>query len=475
MLTALTVFSSLVAPPVAVAAGGPTTVRAYVNDRCIVADEPFVAPSLADRGDQQARLAPLAGIVVGKLAEALIKYAIGGASARLKKAGERSDTLYAYTRQANLYRADLQPRPAVRLNGDIGCMTVVAAQKFLPDGSDCTAAYQPKEMSAEQLRSPELEWKPLRADRSVENILRRANVCVDGKVDAIYEARFDFSADGTAYRLRSAGYRVNALQSGATKSAQRTVFYTLEIVQPGPSADAARQVLSTAWVQIGTVSGGAESDGSDVGETNWLKVPALSAEARRAYEERARLHLEVAAEIESSERALTRTRKVVEILEGRIAGSPTAMATALRRERDAELIRIEVLKAELDARRDEYASLPQDSLQLMPVTIQVGVTESRSEKAAYLALADVINSHSDELAVAASTRLASRDVAAPVPQTAIEAGTNVASARVAYYDALLERKLSTATGPNEQLEERVADAKLRYNLARRSAGLEAIP
>ena len=41
--------------------------------------------------------------------------------------------------------------------------------------------------------------------------MRRANVCVDGKAKAVYEARFEFSTDGTAYRLKDAGYRIESL------------------------------------------------------------------------------------------------------------------------------------------------------------------------------------------------------------------------------------------------------------------------
>lgn len=55
------------------------------------------------------------------------------------------------------------------------------------------------------------QWKTSRTDDSIENQLRRANVCVSGKPRAVYEARFEFSSDGTAYRLKDAGYRIESL------------------------------------------------------------------------------------------------------------------------------------------------------------------------------------------------------------------------------------------------------------------------
>ena len=74
------------------ASGGNVEVRAYVNDSCIVADEPYFVPETAVGGEQKARALPLLGIVVGKAAELLIKYLVGHATDRICTAGGRRDT-----------------------------------------------------------------------------------------------------------------------------------------------------------------------------------------------------------------------------------------------------------------------------------------------------------------------------------------------------------------------------------------------
>jgi hypothetical protein len=454
----------------------PVQVRTFVNDTCLVADEPYLAPQSATDEDQRARFAPLVGIVVGKLAEALIKYVASNASTRIKNVAGRKDTYYAYTREMNLFRVDLAPAPAVRLNGQLGCMTIVVARKFQPDKADCSASYVPKEITRETMAGPESEWKTSRSDDSVENQLRRANICVDGPATAVYEARFEFSPDGTAYRLKNAGYRVNSLATAVTKGTTHSVFYTLEISTPGQKNDQ-HDVISTAWVNVGPVSAGSRSDATDESPP-WLHVPAMSADARRAYEEQTRVHHEVAAEIDAAKRAIARNQHVVSELDARIATAPPEVADALRKEKVKDEVQIQVLEAEVDARVAEYQSLPQKSMEFMPVTIQVGITELRSEKASLVALADVINKHSGDVASVGgnlSASLVSRSVdpvqTAAIPVAAVD--SQLDSARAAYYDSLVEYK-SAGTADNAQAREKLADARLRYNQARRAVGLEAI-
>jgi hypothetical protein len=468
------------APPLLAADldSGPVQVRTFVNDSCLVADEPYLAPQSATSDDQRARFAPLVGIVVGKLAEALIKYVAGNASSRIKSAAGRKDTYYAYTREMNLFRVDLAPAPVVRLNGQLGCMTIVTARKFMPDKVDCSASYVPKEITRETMALPESEWKTSRSDDSVENQLRRANICVDGLAVAVYEARFEFSPDGTAYRLKNAGYRVNSLATAVTKGTTHSVFYTLEISTPGQKNDQ-HDVISTAWVNVGPISAGARSDATDESPP-WLHVPAMSADARRAYEEQTRVHHEVAAEIDAGKRSITRNQRVVSELDGRIASASPEVAEALKKEKVKDEVQIQVLEAEVDARTAEYQSLPQKPMEFMPVTIQVGITESRSEKASLVALADVINTHSSDVASAGgnlSASLLSRSVdpvqAGAVPRVA-DPDTQLDTARAAYYDTLVDYKAAAATSDGAQAREKLADARLRYNQARRAVGLEAI-
>ena len=268
----------------------------------------------------------------------LINHIVSGSSAHIKADAARKDTRYAMTREMNLYRAEFQPEPVVRLNARIGCMTIVAA-RFMPPTADCTAAYVPKQLTRETMKLPESEWKASRTDDSVENQLRRANVCVDGKARSVYEARFEFSQDGTAYRLRNAGYQIESLLTTQDKAATRSAFYTLEISQPGKTDQ--RETLSTAVVKLGTVSAGAHSAGSATDSPPWLNVPALSTEARRAYDDKTRVHQQVMGEIDALKRALTRNQRVLAGLDQRIAEASADVAGGLREERTKIAVQIQ--------------------------------------------------------------------------------------------------------------------------------------
>jgi hypothetical protein len=277
----------------AFAAKETVSVRAYVNDTCIIADEPFflpVAPPKDGSEQSTAKFLPLLGLVVGKLTELFINHEIQSSANRYKAGVARKDTRYAATKQMNLYRADFEPAPALAINAKLGCMTIVAAN-FKPDATECMAAYAPKELAKESVGLPQAEWKTTRTDDSIENQLRRANICVDGKTRAVYEARFEFSADGTAYRLKDAGYRIDSLLTTEKPGSTRTALYTLKI--SNPSATDQQEVLSSAWVNIGTVKAGSRSHGSGGGAAPWLRVPPLSIEARRNFDEKTKVHQQV--------------------------------------------------------------------------------------------------------------------------------------------------------------------------------------
>ncbi len=115
----------LQAAQAAQAAHDTIEVRAYANDACIVADEPFFLPVSKD--DQTAKFLPLLGLVIGKLAELFINHEIQASAERMKSGAVRKDTRYAAAKEMNLYRAEFVPAPAVRINARLGCLTVVAA------------------------------------------------------------------------------------------------------------------------------------------------------------------------------------------------------------------------------------------------------------------------------------------------------------------------------------------------------------
>lgn len=452
-------------------------VRAFVNDACIIADEPFFVPAGAASDQPNAKFLPLVGLVIGKLAELFINHEIQMSADRIKSGAARKDTHYAMVRQMNLYRADFEPAPNVGINAKLGCMTVVAAN-FQPDTADCTAQYVPKELARESVGAPRAQWKTSRSDDSMENQLRRGNVCVDGKARAVYEARFEFSSDGTAYRLKDAGYRIDSLLTTRDKGATRTALYTLKISSPGVTDQ--QEVLSSAWVNLGTVSAGARSAGSATAAAPWLRVPPLSVEARRLYEEKSKTQQQVTGEIEALKRAITRNQRVLAGLDQRIATASAEVATGLKQERTRAAVQYQAQLAELDARNAEYQDLPHEPLELMPVTIEVAVTETVSEKKAQLALADLIGSNRDVVGGAvgnAATGLISRSVSAgdiiTEPDAAAPA-SELERARLHYFDVWAEVQTNSAGASSEELQSRLAVARAAYNAARRAAGLEQI-
>jgi hypothetical protein len=128
------------------------------------------------------------------------------------------------------------------------------------------------------------------------------------------------------------------------------------------------------------------------------------------------------------------------------------------------------LEAELSARRAEYAALPHVEQDFMPVAIEVGLTESRSEKPALLALAGVMQQNSGLIGSAASRLTVSRgiDVAGGAPAAASDPAA-LDAARVAWHDARVAARLAGSEA------ERAAAAKVLERAARdyRTLGLAA--
>jgi hypothetical protein len=352
------------------------------------------------------------------------------------------------------------------------------AANFKPEPADCRAEYVPKELTRESMGVPQSEWKTSRADDSVENQLRRANVCVIGKVRAVYESRFEFSKDGTAYRLKDAGYHIESLLTTQDKGAARTTIYTLKISDPGATDQ--QEVLSSAWVDIGAVTAGARSTGGKGDAAPWLRVPPLSIEARRNYEDKTKIHQEVTGQIEALKRALTRNQRLLAGLDQRIATAGSDVSEGLKQERTRIAVQNQAQGAELDARNAEYQDLPGTPMEFMPVTIEVAVTETESEKTARLALADIIGKNSGSVASAvgsAATGLLSKsaDIAdIKTDSDPADSADDLSRARVLYFDALVDAQTRTSGAARDDSQRNLVVARDRYNEARHSLGLEQI-
>ena len=453
--------------------------RAYVNDSCIIADEPFFlpVPERNDAAHETARFLPLLDIVIGKAAELFVKHEIRLGTAQLRAGGARKDTRYAMTHQMNLYRVDFQPAPAVAINARLGCMTIVAGH-LEPEATDCTAAYVPKTLTPQSAHLEQSKWQTSRTDDSIENRLRRANICLVGNARAVYESRFEFSSDGMAYRLRDAGYRIDSLLTTEDAHASRNALYTLKISQPGATDTA--ELLTSAWVNLGVVRAGSRGAGTGEAASSWVRVPPLSAEARRLYEEKTKVHQEVMGEIGALQRAVTRDQRMLEGLDARIAGASGDVLEGLKQERTRIAVQIQTRDVELDARRAEFQDLPREPLEFMRVTVEVAVTETESEKKARLALAEILGTSSDAVAAAvgdAASTFVSKSVNAADIDTAAAgppAAPALDRARARYFDALIEARGTQSPGKAEESRRDLAIAKDQYNEARRSLGLEPI-
>jgi hypothetical protein len=443
--------------------------RAYVDDSCIIADEPFFLPVSGNADQGTAKFLPLIGLIVGKLAELFVNHQIQASANRIKSGAVRKDTRYAVIKEMSLYRADFQPVPVLGINAKLGCMTIVAAD-FKPEPAQCTAEYLPKELTKESRDLPQNEWQTSRTDGSIENQLRRANVCVNGKARAVYEARFEISKDGTAYRLKDAGYHIEGLLTTSDKGASRATVYTLKISNPGATDQ--QEVLSSAWINIGMVTAGSHAGAPAADKAPWLRVPPMSNEARRVYEEKTKVQQDVSGEIEALRRALTRNQRMLAGLDQRITTAAADTAEGLRQERTRVAVQIQTQEAELDARKAEYQDLPRTPMEFMPVTIEVAVTETESEKKAQLALADIIGQNGG-LVGSAVGGLFSKSVALTDINTDTEPAHDLESARAAYYDALVEAQ-SNAAGKSGDAQRKLAAMKDKYNEARRSQGLEPV-
>jgi hypothetical protein len=206
-------------------------------------------------------------------------------------------------------------------------------------------------------------------------------------------------------------------------------------------------------------------------------VPALSTEARRAYEQKTQTQQQVMGEIDALKRALLRNQRLLAGLDQRIAASSADIAAGLSQERTKVAVQIQTQQAELDASTAEYQDLPQTPLEFMPVRIVVAVTETESEKATLLALAHLIDSNGGQLASAgatASAGLFSRSLDSSGKSAQSNSAAALESARARYYDALVEVKTGTPGASAEDARRDLALAKTQYNDARRTLGLELI-
>jgi hypothetical protein len=440
--------------------------RAYINSSCIIADEPYLLPET--EGESNARMAPILGALAIKLGNVLISGIINGTASGLSRRGARKDTEYVTANNVNLFAADLTAAPVVTLNPQFGCATIVTGD-IQPSDYDCTNEYVPRAISAGYLSLPQSEWVTSRTDNSVENILKRANVCVVGQVRSVFEARVVLSDDRTAYRVDSAGYTINYLLDTKSKSAKRNLFYTMEVVEP--SADGDGRVLTMSLINLGEVSAGASSLGDMALSSDWLLVPQISSFAQQDFMSDTTVHREVYGKIEALERVVARDSRYLAGIEERASTAEPEIRAALQNEMTSVQIRLVTSGSMLDALRGEYQDLPAIDAQYMPVTIRFGITETRSESKAMQQIAEAIEANSEMLATSAA-KLAgvSRSLDDDI------GGNGLDGLRAEYFDALVALDIESPESGVDiaQLQNNLETAKRSYNEALVAAGLPSI-
>ena len=442
-----------------------------MNESCIVSDEPYLLQLTQIHPVE--RSLSLAGLVVSKLGQTLMSGLVHATSSQLGAFSKSKDMYYVAAKDFNLYRTALYDSPKYELNQKLGCATIVAAE-FESGNVDCTHLYVPKVLPATDIEPDEFAEHAVREDNSVENILRRANICLRGPANSVYEVRFEKSDDLTAYRLQSAGLWINTLLSTTRKNASRGIVYTMDIAEPAANSD--MHVLSSAWVEIGEVKAGLATDSPPpTSRSEWLRIPEMSSTARDVYEVDTSVHQDVFAEIQALERSVTRDQRQLDGMRERMITASESIRDEIQEEMDRLELRILQNESLLDARQAEYQDLPQFEKNYMPVSIRFGVIESRSQKHALSTLASYLEHNSSRIAGAAGAMASKMTVERSVDIDALSNAT-LEKARSDYFDALVAFRESTYDGDvaTADVERNLALARDNFNTERAAVGIAPI-
>jgi hypothetical protein len=167
-------------------------------------------------------------------------------------------------------------------------------------------------------------------------------------------------------------------------------------------------------------------------------------------------------------------------MDQRIASATPDLVDGLKQERTRIAVQNESQAAELEALKAEYHDLQLGTLEFMPVTIEVAVTETESEKAAKVALADIVGNNSDVVAGYvgnATTTLLSKGVSSSDLNLDSDGpdSSDYQNARAQYFDALIAADgAKEGSAAASAAQRSLVEARNKYNVARASLGLEQI-
>ena len=122
---------------------------------------------------------------------------------------------------------------------------------------------------------------------------------------------------------------------------------------------------------------------------------------------------------------------------------------------------------------NEYAALPTQSHEFMPVGIEVGLTESRSEQPALLALASVMKQSSGFIGATAG-QFAQIPRSVPLAaQGPLDPEQGLVQARSAWHDARVALKIADSPQEQARATSTLSHARAAYSQVRLQAGLTA--
>ncbi|MBL8645001.1 MAG: hypothetical protein JNK21_13785 [Rhodospirillaceae bacterium] len=264
--------------------------RVYLTENCIITREPETPPGAAPAF---AFLPFLAKLVV----PFLLNKVYDGVVKSLEEAAKAQEFTSAGKLRLDLYA--LAPSGALARRVDTACMTVVTGtfksdakpSGILPAVRDATnrlGLYKAVN-TADGKTSYVLDENAHPSADAILAELNTANQIGATTINMFYEAKQEFSDDGTAFRVHSRYLLVNRLKSTSSAKTQRGLAFTLLINGPGVEPDS--ETLSRAALSFGNVTMTTNVNTSDFAKgrdgdvTGALKTVGISAASLQAWKE----------------------------------------------------------------------------------------------------------------------------------------------------------------------------------------------
>lgn len=358
--------------------------RVFLNESCVIADEPVVVD------DYEAGKGLFSAGIVSTVAQTMISSVVRSLAGGIRSSGRGKNHVYEAEQDIYLYQADFAKSPNAELNTQLACVTIVSGY-FDGENDACAAEYKPATLSMSEASAGAIN--ELRARRSAANVLRRANICLKKEPHYVFETRMELADDRSAFRMNSVGYEISRLQSARSDTDSRSLTSTYSFLEP--SANGTGRVVANTWLKYGKVSPGIKvSSVEDSKRSGWTRLPALSGSVGKAYLADSGPYRALEKKMKELETDILRGVREQSALFAQAELENEAVAADLRRTASRLDTQIATQTAKLNALRTELDEMPKFSRDYMLVKFRVSVTESRSEEAMKLWLAEMIEANS---------------------------------------------------------------------------------